>query len=295
MNHVLILHLLVYVNLFEVANAVVFYITPVSRISCSEEPCLTLSQFAMDTNRFCGNQTNVSLIFLPGNHFLSKELYLTYVENLSMSVEVQDVFVECLDHLGRFNISRTTIASISGLHFVGCGGNRITQIGKFKLEDTTFKSAEGREAVLMLMFVAAATVVNSSFLSNLITCGDLGSAVISSSVSSLHIFNSTFMNNHATHGGVMLTINSFFVIANSIQFCYKLWWSLSHSNILVQIVTNCTFIGNRALSLGGVLSIHLKPNSKLLIALLSTIVQPIMVEFSWLHSHYQTKLLYVLL
>ena len=137
----------------------VHYITPSPNVSCpQEESCLTLSQFAANSSSY--HETNISLLFLPGSHSLDRELSLTYVDIFSMTKDAQEnetVFIECTSQSGRFDINETTFASIRGLHFIGCGGNTVTQVDQFVLEDTIFQgcllytSPSPRDATLSRM------------------------------------------------------------------------------------------------------------------------------------------------
>ena len=103
--------------------------------------CLTLAQFAADSTSYLSNVTNISVFFLPGYHSLERELSLSHADNFSMTKCIEGngtVFVECGSQSGRFNISETIFATIKGLHFIGCGGNRVSQVEHFIIEDTIF-------------------------------------------------------------------------------------------------------------------------------------------------------------
>ena len=66
----LVLFLLVYAD---TANSQVhYYITPSLSVHCPGDPCLTLAQFAADSTSYLGNETDISLSFLPGNHSLDR-------------------------------------------------------------------------------------------------------------------------------------------------------------------------------------------------------------------------------
>ena len=119
--------LLVYADLTS-DNKVRYYITPSQNMSCPEDSCLTLSQFAANSSSYLDNKTDISLFFLPGNHSLNIELSLAYA-HISVTNDGQGsgtVFIECVSQSGRFNISETAFASIKGLHLIGCGGNTVT-------------------------------------------------------------------------------------------------------------------------------------------------------------------------
>ena len=86
-----------------------YHITPSLDIPCPQYPCFTFSQLAAN---YTENDTNISLIFLPGNHSLDRELSLSYVDNFIMTKITQDdetAFVECDGQNVRFDISETTL------------------------------------------------------------------------------------------------------------------------------------------------------------------------------------------
>ena len=161
--------LFIFVCTDSVANSQVhYYIRPSLNVHCPQAPCLTLPLFAANS---ISNETNISLSFLPGNHSLDRELSISHADHFSMAKDIGDnrtVFIVC-DHdnlSGLFNISATKFIAIKGLHFIGCGGNRVSQVGQFIVEDTVFQGAEGRGTVLALNEVNAANITRSSFISN---------------------------------------------------------------------------------------------------------------------------------
>ena len=141
-------------------------------VHCPGDPCLTLPQLAANSTSYLGNETNVFLTFLPGNHSLDGELSLSHTYNFSMTKVTGNgtVFKECGSQSGRFNISETTFTMIKNLHFIGCGGNKIGQVEQFTVEDTIFEGVEGRGTALVLNQVTDASIAKSSFLSNVATC-----------------------------------------------------------------------------------------------------------------------------
>ena len=165
------LHLLLFLLVYaDSANSQVhYYITPSLSVHCPGDPCLTLPQLAANSTSYLGNKTNISLFFLPGNHSLDGELSLSHADNFSMTKVIGGngtVFVECGSQSGRFSISETTFAMVKDLHFIGCGGNRVSQVDQFIVEDTIFEGVEGRGTALELNKVTNASIARSSFLSN---------------------------------------------------------------------------------------------------------------------------------
>ena len=145
-----------------------YYITPSLNVPCPQDPCLTLPQFSAS---YLGNETNISLSFLPGNHSLDGELSLSRADNFTVAKDIGSngtVFVECAaGQSGRLNISETTFTTIQGLHFIGCGGNRVSQVKQFIIEDTIFRGVEGRGTALLLNEVTAVSITKCLFISNL--------------------------------------------------------------------------------------------------------------------------------
>ena len=218
----LLLFLLVYAD--SAHSQVHYYITPSLNVPCPQDHCLTLSQFAADSTSYLGNETKISLSFLPGNHSLDRELSLSQADNFSMAKDIGGsgtVFVECDSQSGRFNISETTFATVQGLHFIGCGGNRVSQVEQFIVEDTIFQGVEGRGTALVLNEVSAASIVRSLFHSNTHS-STFENHDISSYASDQDILNYLYLNRNASLevGGALYTAFSNVSIVSS-QFTHN--------------------------------------------------------------------------
>ena len=277
----LLLFLLVYAD--SAYSQVHYYITPSLNVSCPQDPCLTLSQFAADSNSYLGNETNISLSFLPGNHSLDRELSLSQADNFSMAKDIGGsgtVFVECDSQSGRFNISETTFATVQGLHFIGCGGNRVSQVEQFIVEDTIFQGVEGRGTALVLNEVSAASIVRSLFHSNthsstfenhdippytsdqdilnyLYLNRNASLAVggaLYTAFSNVSIVSSQFTHNTAEIGGALFADNSSLHVVGSTYSCNRGSFGgvmiTSESSVNID---NCNFSKNVAEIIGGVM------------------------------------------
>ena len=230
-----------------------------------------------------GKETNVSLTFLPGNHSLDGELSLSHADNFSMTKVIGGngtVFLECGSESGRFNISETTFAMIKDLHFVGCGGNKVSQVEQFIVEDTIFEGVEGRGTALMLNEVTDASIARSSFLSNIhasifedhdianfeylediLNCLyrnrnsslAVGGAVCTT-FSNVLIVSSKFTDNRAEIGGALFAHNSSLHVVGSTYSCNKASFAgvMITSESIISI-KNCDFIENAAVIHGGVM------------------------------------------
>lgn len=233
-----------------------FYITPALNLSCSEDyqPCITLSQFIANSDSYLGNETDIFLIFLPGSHDLDREFEIStdQVNNFSMSKDEKGngtVFIECRGRSGRLDISNTTYVSIKGLHFIGCGDNRISGAEQLMVVNTIFQGVGGKDTVLVLRGVVSANILKSSFLSNNINGTEYHSycynefmsatdqetpfldleqprlrvgntsmafgGALCSIFSNVRITNSNFAYNRAGIGGVLAALNSTIYVTQS--------------------------------------------------------------------------------
>ena len=267
------------------AQTKVHYITPSPDILCPEDPCFTLSQFAADSSNYTGQ---ISLIFLPGNHTLYRELVLSGADNFSME-SLQDnemVTIECLSQSERFIVNETTFATIKSLYFVGCGGNTVTRVEDLIVEDTIFQGVEGegRGTALVLNEVNFTKIRECSFISN--TPGNnserhrvgefttdpdalwylrlekddlvsVGGALLTTS-SNVSVTNTNFDLNEAEIGGVLLAYKS---IISTSQCTYSYNRDLYGGGVMATVessvnIDNGTFSKNVATheySIGGVI------------------------------------------
>ena len=241
-----------------------FYIVPSLNVSCPQEPCLTLSQFADDINRYISRNSSVSLFFQPGNHSLVVELFMINALSFSMTADVQIdelAFVNCIGQSGRFRFRDSNFILIKGLHFNRCRSTEITQVRQFVLEDATFLgvSLGWWGSSLVLQRVANASIIRNLFLLNNNNIAYHGyGGVIYATDSSFSILNCYFANNSASYrGGAVYSLNSAFTITTSnftdnrapnggVLYAQDSSFSIGFS----------AFIGNRADDAGGVLYVE---------------------------------------
>ena len=236
---------------FTIANSrVELYITPSVDSSCSQDPCLTLSQFAAGPSNYIGTETNISLVFLPGYHTLERELSPHGVKAFSMeSQDNERAVIECVSQSARFVVNyETTFVSVKGLQLTSCASMTVSKVEKLVVEDTIFQGVkgEGRGTALFLNEVKFAKIIKSSFVSNLpgvnserhrvgdfvrdqFTLNEVGLqpndhvsvggalAAISSNVSVTH---TNFFLNTAEIGGALAAYQSNVTITQSSH-----WWS----------------------------------------------------------------------
>ena len=246
------------------ASGHVYYIRTSQNISCPQQPCFTLSELAASSN--LSKTTNTTLLFLPGKHHLNHELVISDANNISVTKLGGSVFVRCMSQSGRFKISRTTTVSIKGLHFMGCGGNLVTQVNRLTIEDTIFQGMEGSGTALVLNGTVEANIVTCSYFCNTIGSTiqvdlpilfDLsetrtaGGAIIATKSNAL-IHNTTFEGNSAHLGTSIYVGKGSNVLINNSQFFNEMNTSGSGFGVLfvdqdcsVQ-VSNSMFSNNMA-------------------------------------------------
>lgn len=125
--------------------------------SCPLQSCMDLSELAATIDFSSENETNITLLFLPGNHSLDRELVLTDSRNIyTMKASGSEtVCIECANKIGRVTISNVTEALIEGLLFIGCGGNLFSMVDNFKIISCVFKGVAGSSTALILNRTAA--------------------------------------------------------------------------------------------------------------------------------------------
>ena len=217
---------------------------------------------------------------------LDRELSLSHADNFSMTKDTGGngtVFVECVSQSGRFNINGTTFAAIKGLHFIGCGGNRVSDVEQFIIEDTIFEGVEGRGTALVLSKVTSASIAQSYFLSNTMPYDSLlmhrnlsnftsyhntlryldldgntflvDGGALYAAFSNVSIVNSKFTHNSAEFGGALFAHNSSLHIIGSTYSYNKANFGgvIDTSESSVDVV-NSTFSENAANISGGVMT-----------------------------------------
>ena len=255
---VLLVILLVYV---EFTYTKVHYITPLPDGPCPQKSaCITLSQFAANSNH---NETDISLLFLPGNHTLDGELFLSQVNHLSMTKDGLDnetVFVECSSYSGRFHISETTSFSIMDLNFIGCGCNNVSHVKRLTITRSTFQGVQEENTVLMLNDVSVATIVETAFLSN-----SLYYPIITGFIKLTKILDYVYFQRSTPIGALYVAFSNVSIISSRfIQNRADIGGALVIHNSSLQLTRN--IFNNNAANFGGVMvtyesTIHMDNNA----------------------------------
>ena len=148
---------LVLLALPSLTYGVTLHVRPTStNISCPTHPCHTLSEYAHDAGQYF-NESNLTLLFLPGNHTLIMNVTMTNIHQLEIlgnSSSMVPATVVCSFHVG-FTFRDISEIKINGLAFVACARFRVVQISKFYSETTYYG--------LHLQSVQTAEITDCSF------------------------------------------------------------------------------------------------------------------------------------
>ena len=232
MDHLLTIILLFY-SLNEVASEE-YYIRAYATDICAHS-CLTLSQFVARSYLLT---SNIKLVFNPGRHHLDVGLTVSNLRNISMTSRQTTAEIRCTRY-SQITFSHSQNIHITNLEFVGCGGNKVVNVDKFVVRNSTFRGQENSGTALELI-ATTAQIINCIFSSN--TNGKfqyissyygsysrrVGGAIIANH-SNVNISQSIFENNgvsyHLDYGAAIfaeqqsiININSSTFINNSALF-----------------------------------------------------------------------------
>ena len=221
-----------YLQLIRSQNCSNYDISPL----CSTESCLTLSDFATIDN--VSMLPCVHLNLQPGDHNLtlpgfSVENIQTFLLGVNSSSANTTITCSNMENSTNFNFmfANTSEVYLHGLIFIDCE-IRITSVELFTTENCTFTNKNS--STTALVFMNATTDISSCVFSQLqgssfgpyantsgaIFCsnsiitltdstmdgnqGQMGGAIFADSGCSVSAKNSTFTNNHAEQGGVLM-------------------------------------------------------------------------------------------
>ena len=154
--------LLILCSLHEAASEIYYIITNSANDICTGS-CLTLSEFAAISSHCL--YSNITLVFLPGTHYLTVSLTLSNVDNFIMKSENSTVAqIKCTSD-SHIYFSKSQCIHITNLEFIGCGGNQVKNVEEFVVEDTILKGEENSGTALEITETAA-WIINSIFVSN---------------------------------------------------------------------------------------------------------------------------------
>ena len=176
-------------------------------------PCQTLDDIVANfSGLFNSNDT---LVFSSGTHYLSINATITDTSNLSMSSESENVTTRIMcENYSRFIFELSNNIHISNLEFVGCGGNEVVNVDNFVIHETVFRGQANSGTGIELINTTA-EFVNCTFssykngkrINRYSTYSFWSESVIIAIQSNINIRRSTFENNGAHNldeGGTIL-------------------------------------------------------------------------------------------
>ena len=236
-----------------------FYVTPSPSVPCPE-PCRTLSEYA-DQPPY--DVPNITMFFLEGEHFLTRNLSLSDINNLVLTSVVlnSDVLINC-SRDGKFLFVGIENILINGIRMAGCYGNRITSVNHASIESTHVQgiSVNSTEAAFYLNGTQEFEVVNSTFISNeVVMINETGCSVFHVTNSNMKIFSSVFDNNVAgadnyKFSTTICVLSSNVTMADS-NFTHNSGYSggVMYADDSKVMAVNSLFSNNQATSFGGVI------------------------------------------
>ena len=165
--HVILIVILLLVGVMLVDSENI-YITPhPDEIICPQHPCTSLSQFATNSSSYITNGSNITLYLLPGCHSLDGEITVSNADSFTMMNYLQGsgaVLIECNNYLGMLSVNLTAFVCIrGGLHFIGCGWNKISVVDELVMEDVIFEGVIDSVTALKLSEISFAIIARSTF------------------------------------------------------------------------------------------------------------------------------------
>ena len=197
-------------------SGIEYYVSPSPGHSCPSRNCITLPQFASNSSQYCHSSTN--LIFLPGDHSLSKVIRINGISllNLSASTTMLRPQVICV-HMSRFELCNITTVQLSGVDFTGCSGNRFKLVCWLSIEFASFQGKGNRSRAVSLIqsnaIIEKNKFVGSTQWDNHKPSSTGGAIIMTGSV--VTIKDCTFEHNSAEVGGAIYGELSYIELVNS--------------------------------------------------------------------------------
>ena len=138
------------------------------------ESCLTLSDFASNFTSTNYTESDLTLIFLSGNHTLDSDLSFHNISSLKMakkgstltSNNETEIIIVC-NMYAHFEFESLKVVRIIGLKFVGCSRNKAKSVSQLIVEDSSFIGRQRNYGTALELYNVSARIVNSSFSNNI--------------------------------------------------------------------------------------------------------------------------------
>ena len=262
----------------DIALCKVHYIIP-TQGNCSEDSCLTLSQFVNSTTSYA-DSSNTTLFITGKNHNLDKNITVSNTLQFSLlSVNERDTFsdIRCNEGAG-FTFYNISSVLIRGLIFMGCSNSRFDLVSQLTIQHSMF-DGQNKENTSVIVTKSIVNITATSFISNtagsllgnispqplpsLSTIATVGGALIITN-SNLTLDGCSFEGNVANIGGAIfsesknnITIRNSMFISNHAKdcdsgHCYGGVLFIDKDSRIV--INDCNFTQNSA-DVGGVLNL----------------------------------------
>ena len=143
------------------ATAKVLYITPSTSDLCTSQ-CLTISELAANTSNYISS--NTTLVFTAGTHYLTANLTVSDVSNVSITSSGSHNAIVYMNH-SYINLNHSQSIHISNMNFFGYGGINVSNVEEFVLQNAVFDGQDKTKMSLRLI-ESTANIIKCSFISN---------------------------------------------------------------------------------------------------------------------------------
>ena len=230
-----------------VISSNVHYVIPSPTTQCPDEPCLTLSILAANSNVYF--DSNATMIFLEGSHILESRLVVSNIDG-SLVLLTNSSGTVAIICSGRASLEffRITQLQISGLEFIRCS-SKVELVDQFTLENSRFH--DGNDDSALHLTHTNTSIVRSSFASN--TAGTHQSYVglfgyLRDNNYELPYPQPNIPSNSARVGGALIVTSSNVDIISS---CFESNTAKIGGAVFSQFgsninISNCTFVNNSA-------------------------------------------------
>ena len=245
-----------------ISECVVYHIKTSRSSICPEETwqCITLSQFVAQRFR----DLNVSLIFLSGNHSLTKQLNISNVNIITLSAHSIVLPAIVCKRNASIVLSNIHNAYIGNIDIIGCHGHKMNKIERLVVENSSFVNHFGSALTVSSSNVQILrTLFNSNLGGSLQQCSlprdsfyTMAGAALVSKQSSIVISECVFQGNTAEVGGAVfaelhskiLILNTVFERNNAACTTKCVGGALYSKNSFISIY-NSTFYNNKLINL----------------------------------------------
>ena len=231
---------------FEIGTGTWYILPSINGAACpSTNNCIILSYFS-ENNYTLKSGSDITLLFLPGNHTLTATLTVNNFSSIIMmsNKSLPRPVINC-EHSAQFHFLSSSYIRIDGLSLNGCFDNRVSMVDEFLMKDSkmlgNLRKASGRALTVTGSTIIAVGNKFESFQTAIYLLR-----------SSAYIAHCSFMV-----GGALYVVNCRNItIAHSTFTCYSNntaagWQSCTKEVLTVYftrselLITNCTFNNNK--------------------------------------------------